>query len=926
METNETGKMIYNPLFLKQFNSGDSSQLAQNKFANASYLFADIVQVLMSSDVKEISGSVKANTPTIFPLQDIIKNNQPVEKKDELNGSLSAIFSSINEVFKIIDAKSSPKTGQSSSKTVNSEQILAIINSFLGKINSNEEQVCLIIPHSDSFLGNSFYLEGDRNDFFDVLNQSKGVLTHFDDVYNLLELNKHFFLQISNDNGSVFLNFEPCTNISDENLYNVSLFTNNNGNIFKNFDSVDNIFASVDSNLDINYKFSDLNTSISNNFDYKTANNQNILAENSSVNQINDINVVKNSEELSKILFNQSSDKNNLSIIKNTFQLKEVNQQAKNIFLQEFGKNAQNSEKSINISEQLFNNDSKQSKNIFNQGITISNDGEIKSFLNQNVDNDIKNFSSQTLNKESVIKNIIADASKEMNVKNYLGNEIKSENRSSVNNKVDNNFSNIIKESKIKDEVKVINLIKNNSSDDNVKIVEDFSSINKAFVKTEEIKNLLNVNKSNIVAEKLQINYNQIKDDDVKNKVVYNDTTIKENIVKETIRKENIKPDSSDSIKEKIVTNKIENKEVQIKDNSDKPAEKIEKNFFTLRENENNKEEIEKTLNKNINLDEKQKSSEDILRTTKISKEEEPVTKTEKAKVEVVREEIQTKEEIKISLQEDGKINSSNEKKNKKDDNQIHLTEKENIIVKEHTGEKEKDLIVKINKKVNQLSEEVKNISPKAEETNKTNQNPSTLIDKEEKTAETKSSTADSSFNNEANTNEHSDIEKENTNHSNVKVENSFKNVINHINTEEIKAEAKETIRTLKIIEIVKEIEKYIEKKESGTITFNVKPEHLGKVKIEIEVIDNVAKAIVQVENTEAKKLIENNLNQLTNNLLNAGMQLNSFKVTTGNNEQRTGKNNYSTKTRTSKKESMVEEVSDEYKKQMGYNTYEYLM
>jgi len=919
VETNETGKMIYNPLFLKQFNSGDSSQLAQNKFANASYLFADIVQVLMSSDVKEISSNVKANSPTIFPLQDIIKNNQPVEKKDEPNGSLSAIFSSINEVFKINEAQSSLKTGQSSSKTVNSEQILAIINSFLSKINSNEEQVCLIIPQSSSFLGNSFYLEGDRNDFFDVLDQSKGVLTHLDDVYNLLELNKHFFLQISNDNGSVFLNFEPCTKNSDENLYNVSLFSSKNGEIFKNLASVDNIFASVDNNLGINYKFSDLNTSISNNFEYKTANNQNVLEENSSVNQINDINVVKNSKELSKILSNQASDKNELSIIKNTFQIKEVNQQAKNILFQEFEQNIQNSEKSINIFEQLFNNDSKQSKNIANQGITIPIDGEIKSFLNQNVDNDIKISPSRTLDKESIIKNIITDASKELNVKNYLGNEIKSENKSSAYNRIDNNFSN-------NDEVKVLNLIKNNSSDDNVKTLENFSSVNKAFVKTEEIKNLLNVNKSNIVAEKLQADNNHTQVDDIKNKAAFNDTTIKENIVKETIKKENIKLDSFDSIKEKIVINKIENKEIHIKDNLDKPVEKIEKNFFTQRENENNKEEIEKTLNKNVNLDEKPKPSEDILRATKIDKEEEPITRTEKVKAEVVREEVQNKEERKISLQEDGKINSSNEKKNKKDDNQIHLTEKEKIIVKEHIGEKEKELIVKINKKVNQLSEEVKNISPKTEETNKTNQNSSALIDKEEKTVETKSSTADSSFNNEENTNKHSDIEKENVNHSNVKVENNFKNIINHINTEEIKSEAKETIRTLKIIEIVKEIEKYIEKKESGTITFNVNPEQLGKVKIEIEVIDNVAKAIVQVENTEAKKLIESNLNQLTNNLLNSGVQLNSFKVTTGNNEQRTGKNNYSTKTRTSKRETTVEEVSDEYKKQMGYNTYEYLM
>ncbi|MFQ5455220.1 MAG: flagellar hook-length control protein FliK [Nitrospirota bacterium] len=68
-------------------------------------------------------------------------------------------------------------------------------------------------------------------------------------------------------------------------------------------------------------------------------------------------------------------------------------------------------------------------------------------------------------------------------------------------------------------------------------------------------------------------------------------------------------------------------------------------------------------------------------------------------------------------------------------------------------------------------------------------------------------------------------------------------------------------------------------KKDSNSVTISLKPEHLGKLQIEISEKDNLIKATIVTENLIIKEIIESNQSSLKNALAQNGLSINYFSV-----------------------------------------------
>jgi len=132
--------------------------------------------------------------------------------------------------------------------------------------------------------------------------------------------------------------------------------------------------------------------------------------------------------------------------------------------------------------------------------------------------------------------------------------------------------------------------------------------------------------------------------------------------------------------------------------------------------------------------------------------------------------------------------------------------------------------------------------------------------------------------------------------------------------------------KNVKNTEVVKEITKFILKKESSSVTLNLEPETFGKVKVTLDIIDNSAKVIVEVENEIIKKMIENNVSQLFQSLSQNGLALTSMQVSTSGGEPKQAKNQSGSKKKFSLENEVTATEEDKSKiKSYGYNTYEFL-
>ncbi|MCZ7610099.1 MAG: flagellar hook-length control protein FliK [Ignavibacterium sp.] len=152
------------------------------------------------------------------------------------------------------------------------------------------------------------------------------------------------------------------------------------------------------------------------------------------------------------------------------------------------------------------------------------------------------------------------------------------------------------------------------------------------------------------------------------------------------------------------------------------------------------------------------------------------------------------------------------------------------------------------------------------------------------------------------------------------------------LNSENIKHNTRtagmiEKIKVISSSEMVKEVYKVIENNEKQSVVLKLVPKELGAIKVTLDTIDNAITAKVEVDNESVGQVIRNNVEQLRQNLLQSGVQVNSISITYNSSQQKQhGFNNQKRKNNLYQQENSIEEVEEAVIiKKMGYNTYEYL-
>jgi flagellar hook-length control protein FliK len=134
-------------------------------------------------------------------------------------------------------------------------------------------------------------------------------------------------------------------------------------------------------------------------------------------------------------------------------------------------------------------------------------------------------------------------------------------------------------------------------------------------------------------------------------------------------------------------------------------------------------------------------------------------------------------------------------------------------------------------------------------------------------------------------------------------------------------------VREIKAADIYKELFKLAEKKEKQSITLQLIPKKLGRVKVVVDIIDQMLQTKIEVENESAKQLLQNNMDALKQSLNQSGIQLSSYTISLSNPN---GKNfkPFAAKKKVSGNEDLENNENENTPvsgKKLGYNTYEYL-
>lgn len=138
-----------------------------------------------------------------------------------------------------------------------------------------------------------------------------------------------------------------------------------------------------------------------------------------------------------------------------------------------------------------------------------------------------------------------------------------------------------------------------------------------------------------------------------------------------------------------------------------------------------------------------------------------------------------------------------------------------------------------------------------------------------------------------------------------------------------------ESFKTARISDVVKEISNYIQRQDRNSLTIKVEPEHLGKVKITLDMIENSVQANIEVENEMVKKVVENNMRELQSSMSRNGIQLASLNISLQNADQKTHKQ-FQGKKKSGGNNTELEtpEIINEKqhsRKNLGYNTVEFM-
>ncbi len=166
-----------------------------------------------------------------------------------------------------------------------------------------------------------------------------------------------------------------------------------------------------------------------------------------------------------------------------------------------------------------------------------------------------------------------------------------------------------------------------------------------------------------------------------------------------------------------------------------------------------------------------------------------------------------------------------------------------------------------------------------------------------------------------------------------VNNESSFNNELKSFSATAVKTKIigdvssfNDNIKIISANEVVTEITKYLQTNEKQSITFQLSPENLGKIKLMVDMVDSQLHANIEVENEQVRQIVQTNLDQLKNNLQSSGIQLANVNVSLGNYEQRSARNQAARKKNfVNDNDLQIEKDANSPKKKLGYNTYEFL-
>ncbi|MFA3783844.1 flagellar hook-length control protein FliK [Melioribacteraceae bacterium 4301-Me] len=127
---------------------------------------------------------------------------------------------------------------------------------------------------------------------------------------------------------------------------------------------------------------------------------------------------------------------------------------------------------------------------------------------------------------------------------------------------------------------------------------------------------------------------------------------------------------------------------------------------------------------------------------------------------------------------------------------------------------------------------------------------------------------------------------------------------------------------------LIEELTKTLKNDDKKEIVLKLEPENLGKINISLEVHKNSISAKIQVENDLVKQLLKNNVELLQNALMENGLSVKNYSVTTNSEYKKSEQQNKSKRRMNVGKIESVRpsSVNIEIVKNMGYNTYDFIM
>ncbi|MCL5028266.1 MAG: flagellar hook-length control protein FliK [Bacteroidetes bacterium] len=159
---------------------------------------------------------------------------------------------------------------------------------------------------------------------------------------------------------------------------------------------------------------------------------------------------------------------------------------------------------------------------------------------------------------------------------------------------------------------------------------------------------------------------------------------------------------------------------------------------------------------------------------------------------------------------------------------------------------------------------------------------------------------------------------------------NDLKNSIDSMNANKLQTPEplNQTIKTVKVSDVVNEISNMVKEGNTKSIVLNLKPESLGSMKVTVDVSNNTVHANVEVDTEAVKLIVQNNINDLKQSLNQNGMQLSTLTVNISGGEQKFNRSSgQKKKSNYHSVEQKVEINNSAFNtKSMGYNTYEFLI